>query len=763
MSEPQAGDLHDGARAVEDVQRRVSERFRDVRRILSFPEYLDLVAADPRRHLRNAAQYLVGMLEYFGRERVERFGEQVDRLRLFDGAFPGGSDFLSGQETVQHEVYRVMKGLAEEGRTDKLILLHGPNGSSKTTVVNLIFRGLEHYSHTDEGALYRFAWIFPKPERTDARLGFGSERRSAREEASFAFLDPADVAARMPGGLQDAPILLLPREERLAWLSSLSALRAAGADPAAPGGEAGLENVLAPYFLEGDLDPKSKAVHEALLTGYQGDFKRVVRHIQVERYFLSRRFRTGAVRVDPQMHVDAGARQLAADRSVEALPPMLQNVALFQPMGDLVDAHRGALEYSDFLKRPIDMNKYLLGTVETGTVSLPGMLLHLDVVLLGTTNENHLDAFKKTLDYNSFKARMELVQVPYLMRVSDEEPIYRDVIRAVARRKTVLPHTARAAALWAVLTRVKKPRPDNYPEDVRALVARLTPLEKVRLYDRGEAPHWMRAEEQPLLRRAVPQMRREFREELLYEGRFGASPREMRAILNEASHLDGFACCGPLAVLEVLGDFVKEKNVYDFLNLEVEGLYHDPAAFIDTVRDEYHRWVTAELEESMALVDTAEYERKCNEYFLHVVAFTRGEKVVQPRTRALEDASEAVMGAVEKMLAIQEPSAVFRRNLVTRIGAFRVEHPDRPLVYKELFPDIYRALQEDALHQRRAQIERLEEQLLLHGTDSAGDIEPRLRERVARTARHMAEHFGYDPQGLKEVVLFVRHHRPRAT
>jgi predicted Ser/Thr protein kinase len=738
--------------SIDGIQKRVSEGFQDVRRILSFSDFLNLVTRNPRRMLRSAAQYLVDMFDHFGVERVDRFEQRVERFLLFDGRFPGGTDFLSGEETVQSDIYRLLKGLSEEGRTDKLILLHGPNGSSKTTVVNLIFRGLEQYSCTDEGALYRFAWIFPKPQKSEGRLGFSRDRSGQADgEETYAFLDSEDVAARISCELRDSPIFLIPREERLSFIhSALEASEDAPVD---------LEKAISSYFLEGDLGPKGKALFEGLLTGYQGDWKKVVRHIQVERYFISRRFRTGAIRIDPQMHVDAGARQITADQSIEYLPPMLHNVRIVEPMGDLVDANHGVLEYSDFLKRPIDMNKYLLSTVETGTVSVPGLFLDLDIVFFGSTNENHLDAFKKTMDYNSFKARMELVQVPYLLRVSDEEAIYRDVIRTISRRKPVLPHTARVAALWAVLTRLNRPNPDHHQEEVRELIGRISPMDKAKLYDSGTAPAGMKDDEKRRVRRAVGAMRREFEDEILYEGRIGGSPREMRAILNEASHLKGYPCLSPLAVLEVLEDFVKEKNVYEFLNLEADGDYHDHEGFIRAVRDEYHVWVTAELEDSMDLVEVAEYDRKCNEYFSHVVAFSRGEKVVNPSTGALEPPSEAVMGAVESLLDLQEPVEEFRKNLVGRIGAFRVDNPDAPVIYKELFSDIYSSLKQDFFAKRREQIEQIEEQLIRHGTDGASAIDAKNLERVERTIRNMKERYGYGEEGLREVVLFIRKHR----
>ena len=51
-------------------------------------------------------------------------------------------------------------------------------------------------------------------------------------------------------------------------------------------------------------------------------------------------------------------------------------------------------------------------------------MIHLDEVLIGSSNEKQLEAFKEYPDWNSFKGRIELVRVPYLRRFSDEIQIY---------------------------------------------------------------------------------------------------------------------------------------------------------------------------------------------------------------------------------------------------------------------------------------------------------------------------------------------------
>ena len=122
----------------------------------------------------------------------------------------------------------------------------------------------------------------------------------------------------------------------------------------------------------------------------------MMRHVQVERMYVSSRYQQAVVTVGPQLSVDAGYRQVTADRSAAALPPALHAVTLFEPHGPLVAGNRGLVEYSDLLKRPLETFKYLLGTSETGRVALDTFLLQLDTVLVASTNEKQLSAFKES-------------------------------------------------------------------------------------------------------------------------------------------------------------------------------------------------------------------------------------------------------------------------------------------------------------------------------------------------------------------------------
>ena len=54
----------------------------------------------------------------------------------------------------------VLKAAAEGyGPEKRVILLHGPVGSSKSTIARLLKQGVEQYSRTPDGALYTFEWV----------------------------------------------------------------------------------------------------------------------------------------------------------------------------------------------------------------------------------------------------------------------------------------------------------------------------------------------------------------------------------------------------------------------------------------------------------------------------------------------------------------------------------------------------------------------------------------------------------------------------
>ena len=237
----------------------VRDRFESQKRVLSFDEYLAQFIGHPWRHSRDAARYLRDCLDHYGTETVPRPGADLKRWKAFDLEFERqpateagsgtGHDYLVGQERLQASFYRILENFVREGRINRLVLLHGPNGSAKSTFVACLMRALEHYSHEDEGALYHFSWIFPRG--SDGKtIGFGSRDDSLAPGESFAHLPDNRIDVKLTSELRENPLLILPPGERTRLLAE--AYRDAQISDAPP-----------LLLLRGELGHKNKEIFEA--------------------------------------------------------------------------------------------------------------------------------------------------------------------------------------------------------------------------------------------------------------------------------------------------------------------------------------------------------------------------------------------------------------------------------------------------------------------------------------------------------------------
>lgn len=729
------------------------DTFEGQKRILSYRQYLDAFCANPIKMGRNAPQYMLECMDYFGIEEKLQPGQKVKRFKLFDSTFDKG-EWLVGHEEVQREVYDHLRRFAATGRADRLIMLHGPNGSGKSTFIELVLRALEHYSATAEGALFRFNWIFTERLEGKGSLGFGAAKTELPKD-TLAFIDENLVSCKIPSELRESPLFLLPKAERAKFLDSIV--------ESLPKDTPRAEWLKGEHLREGGLSTKSKAIFDALLAAYRGDLNKVFRHVQVERYFISRRYRTGAVVIEPQQHVDATARPMTFERGV-TLPPVLHGLQLYDVVGDLVDASGGVVEYSDMLKRPLELNKYLLNTCERGTVSVPGTLAYISLVMLATANEKYLSAFKANPDWTSFKGRMELIRFGYLLDWRKERDIYRDYLSEIAGARHVSPHTMDVAALWCVMTRLRRPNSENYEGDLAAIIRGLSPLEKARLYSEGVTPDSLNTEQKRLLISAVPQLKEEHAESTLefenftcaaYEGRRGASAREMMTLLAEAANSNDYRCLSPLAVFAAIKELLKDRSVYDFLRLEADDGYHDPQNFLDLAREQYYRWVSVEIYDSMELVEMSEFSKRVDDYFRHVRAYVASEKLQNERTGAFEEPSEEVMRGLEKLITLKESPDAFRRNLITKIAAYSLEHLKEKLVYGEIFPDLIAKLRDSYYKEKQKGLETLSRYILASGTEDDALVPQADRPRVQRSLKNMREKYGYCDICAKEAISMV--------
>ncbi len=141
------------------AQRQDLDQFRRKNWEGTFEEYLDVVRSNPQA-TRNAFERVYDMIMSYGTETYEEFREKRIRYRFFSDPENGGKDAVFGLNDALWALVNAFKSAAQGyGIEKRVLLLHGPVGSSKSTIARLLKRGLEQYSASDEGALYTIGWV----------------------------------------------------------------------------------------------------------------------------------------------------------------------------------------------------------------------------------------------------------------------------------------------------------------------------------------------------------------------------------------------------------------------------------------------------------------------------------------------------------------------------------------------------------------------------------------------------------------------------
>jgi serine protein kinase len=285
----------------------------------SFDEYLDIVREHPEV-TRTAYQRLYDMILAHGTEEVYEHKEKVTRYRFFSEFAGQHGDAIFGLDRALMSLVNTFKSAAKGYGTERrVILLHGPVGSSKSTIARSLKRGLEAYSRTDEGMLFSFAW--------------------KGEDGSW-----------HPDPMHGEPLQLVPVEYRPQVLANL---RAGLAKPPA-------------YDLQirGEISPYSRYEFRQRLQKYDGDWTRMLEEeVKVYRLILSEQDRIGIGTFQPKDEKNQDSTELTGDINYRKIAEYGtdSDPRAFNFDGELNIANRGLVEFIEVLKLDVAFLYDLLG------------------------------------------------------------------------------------------------------------------------------------------------------------------------------------------------------------------------------------------------------------------------------------------------------------------------------------------------------------------------------------------------------------------
>src|SRR5579862_1346644 len=446
------------------------EKYRNLNWEGSFQEYLDLVIKDPKV-TRNSYQRLYDMILSYGSEDVVDGRDKVTKYKFFSDPISQGRDGVFGLDRSLARLVNVVKSAAMGyGAERRVILLHGPVGSAKSTIARLMKKGIEVYSKTDAGTLYSFSWDLPEAP-----------------------------GVLQPCPMHEEPLKLIPLDQRERVLHEIN------------------ERTRGEYkiTLEGDLCPFCRYIFRSLMDKFAGDWAKVMKHIRVRRMTLSEKDRVGIGTFQPKDEKNQDSTELTGDINYRKIAEYGSDSdpRAFNFDGEFNVANRGVIEFIEVLKLDVAFLYDLLGASQEHKIK-PKKFAQTDIdeVILGHTNEAE---YKKLLNNEFMEAlrdRTVKIDVPYVTRLADEIRIYeKDFNTDRVKGKHIAPHTIEIAAMWAVLTRLVQPKHAN-----------LTLLQKLKLYNGKTLPGFTEDNVIELKREAVT------------EGMHGISPRYIQDKISNA-------------------------------------------------------------------------------------------------------------------------------------------------------------------------------------------------------------------------------------
>src|ERR1700704_1534224 len=576
----------------------------------NFEDYLELVRKNPQV-TRNAYQRLYDMVLAHGVEEYIDNKKKLVRYKFFRDEAHGGRDAVFGLDVPLMRLMNVLKSAAQGYGTERrIILLHGPVGSAKSTIARQLKKGLEDYSRTADGALYTYHWTLP-----------GALSELAGGQESF------------PSPMHDEPLRLIPREWRE---QTIARLKLGGDD--------------FKLKIEGDVNPACRLIFKELMRHYEGHFEKVMTHVRVRRLVLSEQDRIGIGTFQPKDEKNQDSTELTGDVNYRKIAVFGadSDPRAFNFDGEFNIANRGIIEFVEILKLDVAFLYDLLGASQEHRIK-PKKFPQTDIdeVIIGHTNEPEYKKLQNNEFMEALRDRTVKIDIPYISKLNEEVKIYeKDYNSHKIRGKHIAPHTLEMAAMWAVLTRLEEPKKHN-----------LTLLQKLKLYNGKTLPGF------------TEDNIKELRKEANREGMEGISPRYVQDKISNALVSDkGEGCVNPFMVLNELESGLRHHSL-----ISSEEVRKRDRELLSVVKGEYEDIVKNEVQRAISADEDA-IAKLCGNYIDNIKAYTQREKVRNKYTGQYEEPDERLMRAIEEKIDIPESRKDdFRREIMNYIGALAIE------------------------------------------------------------------------------------------
>jgi predicted Ser/Thr protein kinase len=746
--------------AIKHLDRKISER--EHSQSLSFDDFLEILIKRPDAVVRNVFQTFHDMIHNYvgtGRDEYTDDPESInyvnyDCSNLFvnDTDRPFFADRLFANRLVNH--VDSMKGSA---RQNKIYIFDGPAGSGKSTFLNNLLLKFEEYANSEAGTRYEVVWRLDRrllAQINEAKLstfvdrltnligGYEPEPAELNEIKSNLYRNADYIEIACPS--HDNPLLLIPKWNRRTFFDDLFKN----------------DEFKWKLFTEKEYEwvfretpcTICSSIFDALIQRLPTSMD-IYRMIHARPYRFNRRLGEGITVFNP------------GDK------PMKQNVVTNEQLQRKIDVLLGDSNAVKFLHSSFaKTNNGIYALMDVKSHNAERLLELHNIISEGTHKVEDLEENVKSLfialmnpedektieGFQSFTDRIEFINIPYVMDLSTEVEIYRNIFGKHID-ESFIPRVLHNFARTIISTRM------NITSS--AVLEWIGDLEKYGQYCdenlqilkmeiyTGHIPAWLTEEDR---KRLTAKRRRQIIDESEKEGVTGFSGRDSIKIFSEF-----YAAYARKDMLISMSNL----NTY-FTKWRTDLKEMLPDGFLDSLLRNYNYSVLQEVKESLYYYNEEQISRDLLNY-MFAVSFEPGSVAVCRFTNEKLEISEDFMRAIEGRLLGKVVDESERR-------AFRLEtqkeYASRTLTQEILAEGIdpiettlYQSLHKRYVHNLKEKVlepfldnANFRRAIKDYDTEAFKTYDKRIRDDVSFLINNLcAAKYHYTKQSAKEICVYV--------
>lgn len=599
-------------KAMQNLNRSISKE--DQHGPIPFEDFLKILAKSPGSVIRNVFQIFHNMVNTYVGPGEDEYPDDPESINYINydcsELFIEGSDHpFFADRLFANRLINLVEALKRGAQQNKIYIFKGPHGCGKSTFLNNILRKFEEYTNIEEGQRYEVVWrldrkalgdykknqTIPILERLLQMQEDISENQFEQIRAQSA-LYSTDEYIEVPCPSHDPPILMLPKPYRRLFFDDLFKN----------------DEFKWKLYTEKEYEWVFKdipcticsSLYRSLLTRLKNPLN-VFKLIYARPYAFNRRLGEGISVYNPG---DKPLRQNILSNTIiqNRINSFLKDSNLVKYIfSPYAKTNNGIHALMDIKSHNAERLIELHNIVSEGVHKVEDIEENVNSLLLAVMNPEDI---KNVQEFPSFTDRIEYINIPYVMDLSTEVEIYRNVFGKHID-ENFLPRVLHNFARVIISSRLKTKSETllNWigdPAKYRLYCDENLQLLKMEIYT-GYIPTWLTEEDRKAL---TAKLRRKIIAESETEGDKGISGRDSIKIFNE--FYSTYAKEDKLINMPMLCNFFTKsrKEISEAI----------PKGFMDSLLRMYDYTILQEVKESLYYYNEERISREIQNYLFAV-------------------------------------------------------------------------------------------------------------------------------------------------